>query len=160
MGHKGNNLSELNFPVAVTVNDDGIIMILDKHRYNVVCYNMNGTFLGEFGGKGYSLGWFYHPTKIASDGAGMVYIGQIYLNRVQICSLPRFIIDKQKELNSKNLSDIDKKLILETLISEPKSNKEVVLGKGLKLSALNESLQFANLVFVLSYYSMEVLQNA
>jgi hypothetical protein len=66
-------------------------MVLDKHRYTVVCFDSGGKFKGEFGGKGSSPGWFYHPTSIAANDGNSVFIGQIYLNRVQMCHIPEFI---------------------------------------------------------------------
>jgi hypothetical protein len=100
IGYKGNDLGELNFPISVAETDDGIIMVLDKHRYNVICFDLSGRFLGEFGGKGSSPGWFYHPTWLAVDELDHIYIGQVYLNRVQVCALPDFIRDRQKQVNS------------------------------------------------------------
>jgi len=92
IGHKGNNVGELNFPVAVAVTDDELVMVLDKHRFNIVCFDHSGRFLGEFGGKGISPGWFYHPSLLAVDDQNRVYIGQIFKNRVQICKIPDFIV--------------------------------------------------------------------
>jgi len=94
IGYKGNNIGELNFPVAATLTNDDLLLILDKHRYAVVCFTLEGKFLGEFGGKGYQPGWFYHPTLLAVDNQDMVYIGQIFLNRIQACRIPQFIYDR------------------------------------------------------------------
>jgi DNA-binding beta-propeller fold protein YncE len=93
LGHQGNNIGELNFPVAVTVRDDGMVMVLDKHRFNVLCFAQEGNFLGEFGGKGMRPGWFYYPTLLAVDTNGLVYIGQILGHRVDVCRIPNFILD-------------------------------------------------------------------
>jgi hypothetical protein len=92
-GYRGGNVGELNFPVAVTVKDDGMVMVLDKHRFNVLCFAHGGKFLGEFGGKGMRPGWFYHPTLLAVDTNGLVYIGQIFGRRVDVCRIPDFIRD-------------------------------------------------------------------
>ena len=91
IGHGGTDLGELNFPVAVAVTDQDIIMVLDKHRYNVVCFSTSGKFLGEFGGKGISPGWFFHPTWLAVDSQDQVYVGQIFNNKIQVCRIPDFI---------------------------------------------------------------------
>jgi hypothetical protein len=94
LGHKGNNIGELNFPQAVAVTDEDLVLVLDKHRFNVVCFDLTGRFLGEFGGKGLNPGWFYHPTLLAVDREHRVYIGQIYENKTQICRLPEFIVKR------------------------------------------------------------------
>ena len=78
--------------VAVT---DGLVMVLDKMRFNIVCFSHEGRFLGEFGGKGISPGWFYFPSLLVADGSDQVIVGQIFLNRVQICRIPRFIAEHE-----------------------------------------------------------------
>ncbi|MDM7913898.1 MAG: NHL repeat-containing protein [Candidatus Eisenbacteria bacterium] len=91
VGYGGNNIGELNFPVAVAGTDEGLLLVLDKHRYAVLCFDREGTFLGEFGGLGSSPGWFYHPTLLATDGKEIVYVGQWFEGKVQMCRVPRFI---------------------------------------------------------------------
>lgn len=98
IGHKGTTPGDLNFPVSVAVTNDGIVMILDKHRYNVVCFTENGKFLGEFGGKGINPGWFYHPTRLAVDNKNQTYIGQIFNNKVQVCVFPEFIRERKNQI--------------------------------------------------------------
>ena len=90
-GHGGTGIGELSFPAAAAVADNGLILVLDKHRFNVQCYSSAGTFLGEFGGKGISPGWFYHPAWLAIDGLDQVYVGQIFGNKIQVCRIPDFI---------------------------------------------------------------------
>jgi hypothetical protein len=99
IGIKGTTPGALNFPVSVDVTDENIILVLDKHRFNVVCFAENGKFLGEFGGKGVSPGWFYHPTWVAVDGRDQIYIGQVFQNKVQVCSLPEFIKERNRRLS-------------------------------------------------------------
>jgi len=101
IGGEGTDIGTLNFPVDVAVSPDSIVMVLDKHRYNVVCFTIDGQFLGEFGGMGFRRGWFYHPNSFAVDNLGRCYISQIFLNLVQVCDLPRFIVEKAKALTIK-----------------------------------------------------------
>lgn len=107
VGYKGSTIGELNFPISVAVSDDHIIHILDKHRHNVVCYSREGKFLGEFGGKGTHDGWFYHPEWIAVDNHHQVYIGQVFGSRVQVCSLPDFIVDRNNQLHIEQITQED-----------------------------------------------------
>jgi DNA-binding beta-propeller fold protein YncE len=92
IGYRGNSPGELSFPVDVAVQGD-LVMVLDKHRYNVVCFDGGGRFLGEFGGKGHSPGWFYHPTLLEAGEQGLVYVGQIFQNKIQVCRIPEFILN-------------------------------------------------------------------
>ena len=104
IGDLGTDIGTLNFPVSVAVTDDSIVMVLDKSRYNVVCFTTDGQFLGEFGGMGFRLGWFYHPQFFAVDNLGRCYISQIFLNLVQVCDLPKFIVEKAKSFNHKTFT--------------------------------------------------------
>lgn len=91
IGFKGNAVGTLNFPVAVETTPEGLILVVDKHRYCIAAFDESGRFLGEFGGKGYRPGWFFHPSLLAVPDAGRVVVGQIFQNRIQICALPTFI---------------------------------------------------------------------
>ncbi|MBD3160738.1 MAG: hypothetical protein GF346_01225 [Candidatus Eisenbacteria bacterium] len=92
IGHKGNDVGELNFPVAVARTPDGILLILDKNRFATVCFDERGSFLGEFGGKGFRPGWFYYPSLLAAGSGDRVYIAQVHESLIQICRIPGFII--------------------------------------------------------------------
>lgn len=91
IGIRGNTPGMLNFPVAVDVTSEGIVAVLDKMRFAVVCYSTDGRFLGEFGGKGFRDGWFYHPSLLAVSDDDHVIVGQILDNRVQVCRIPRYV---------------------------------------------------------------------
>ncbi len=119
IGVQGTDAGSLNFPVAVAVADGGqILTVLDKHRYVVVCYTLDGKFIGEYGGMGFSLGWFYHPGAFALDKFNRAYISQVYLNRVQVCALPDAIIQKAKSLNIKSSQTQTSPQKLETMLRE------------------------------------------
>ena len=94
IGRKGNTVGKLNFPVKVAFASDDLMLVLDKHRINVVCFTLGGDFLGEFGGKGSSPGWFYHPTLLEVNKHNQVYVGQIFENKIQLCKIPLFITEK------------------------------------------------------------------
>jgi hypothetical protein len=91
IGTPGTIAGTLGFPVAVDVASDGTILVLDQNRFSVLCYDRWGKFLGEFGGKGYSPGWFYFPSLLAVDETDQVYVGQILDNRLQVCRIPDVI---------------------------------------------------------------------
>jgi sugar lactone lactonase YvrE len=98
IGYLGTQVGELNFPVATAVTADKTVLVLDKHRFDVACFTNDGKFLGEFGGKGISPGWFYHPNWLAIDSNGLIYIGQIFNNKIQICRMPAPILERQQKI--------------------------------------------------------------
>ncbi|MEW5922508.1 MAG: hypothetical protein AB1746_00820 [Candidatus Zixiibacteriota bacterium] len=102
LGYKGSSVGELAFPISVDISADGIVTVLDKHRFTVVCFSQSGKFLGEFGGKGMRAGWFYHPTWLANGPENEIFIGQTYNNMVQVCRLPQFIVDRHLQIHSNN----------------------------------------------------------
>ncbi len=118
IGSRGNDVGELNFPCAVDVVDHQIVVVLDKHRYNVLCFSLEGVFLGEFGGMGYEPGWFYHPEYLAVDELGRIYISQMFLNRVQTCNLPAFILDKATPLRQSHYQKSTQPWLLEAAKEE------------------------------------------
>ena len=91
IGVYGSEPGTLNFPVAVEVSPDGIVLVLDKPRFTVVCFAPDGRFLGEFGGRGVSPGWFMGPSLLAVASSDRIIVGQVYQSRIQICALPDFI---------------------------------------------------------------------
>ena len=123
IGTQGTDVGYLNFPVGVAVTGGGVLLVLDKHRFNVVCYSIDGKFLGEFGGMGFRPGWFYHPGAIAVDNQGRSYISQVYLNLVQVCALPESIIENAK---SRSIKSSETKINLPLLKA---ANREEVIGQ-------------------------------
>jgi hypothetical protein len=93
VGQFGSEPGTLNFPVAVEVSPDGIVLVLDKPRFAVVCFAPDGRFLGEFGGRGVSPGWFMGPSLLAVASSDRVIVGQVYQSRIQVCALPDFIVN-------------------------------------------------------------------
>ncbi len=157
IGHKGSNPGEMAFPVSVTVNQSGIVMILDKMRFNVICYTPDGKFLGEFGGKGVSPGWFYHPTLLAAIGTNGVYVGQVFKNRIQLCTIPEFIRTKAGQLISQTSFRSDRLSL--NVNAQDIRFEEVMPERGL-ISEENFGFQHFLILLHTTYYSMEVLQNA
>lgn len=101
-GYLGSTTGELTFPVSAAMNGDGMVLVLDKQRYNVLCFATTGKFVGEFGGKGISPGWFYLPSYLATDATDQVYISQVFLNRVQICRIPDSIQRRFEQAQAKD----------------------------------------------------------
>lgn len=91
IGIPGGNATEFAFPVAVDVTPSGLVAVLDKMRFVVVFLTLEGRALGEFGGKGYRDGWFYHPSLMVVSGEDQVVVGQVMDGRIQICRVPSFV---------------------------------------------------------------------
>jgi hypothetical protein len=134
IGYQGNNVGELNFPVAVALSAAGEVLVLDKHRFNVVCFDAHGKFIGEFGGKGVSPGWFFQPTLLEVDRSGQAYIGQIFENKVQVCGLPAFLARAAK--TEEQLGD--QSLATQLLINREEKKQEKLMQK----EATPEQTQF------------------
>lgn len=98
LGSKGSAPGEMNFPISVAVNGDSVIHVLDKNRFNVLCFRMDGLFLGEFGGKGMSAGWFYHPQRIAINARNQIVVAQIMKGIIQVCEPPDFLMPDTLDL--------------------------------------------------------------
>lgn len=91
IGYPGSVTGAFAGPSNVDVASDGTILVLDTRRYNILCFDPWGKFLGEFGGKGSSPGWFNWPSLMTVNDLDQVCVGQIFLNRVQICRIPEVI---------------------------------------------------------------------
>lgn len=100
IGHFGSKPGTLNFPVAVEVSPEGLILVLDRARYCVVCFSPDKQVLGEFGGKGISPGWFMGPTLLAIPSADLAIVGQVFRNKIQVCSVPDFIRVKAGQISA------------------------------------------------------------
>jgi len=82
-GEPGGIERKLSFPIAAAGDDEGNILILDKHRHVLVKYDPNARWVEEFGGFGGEPGHFYHPTVLASASHGECIVAQIFAGRVQ-----------------------------------------------------------------------------
>lgn len=91
IGTPGGNATEFAFPVAVDVTPSGLVAVLDKMRFVVVFLTLEGRALGEFGGKGYRDGWFYHPSLLVASDEDHVVVGQVLDGRIQVCRVPSFV---------------------------------------------------------------------
>ena len=94
IGFRGNTPGQLNFPVAVEVLPSGVVAVLDKMRFTVLCFAPSGRFLGEFGGRGFRDGWFYHPILLAAVGEDRIVVGQVLDQRVQVLRVPDFVFTR------------------------------------------------------------------
>ncbi|RMF99597.1 MAG: 6-bladed beta-propeller, partial [Nitrospirae bacterium] len=60
------------------------LYIVDFMRHAVSVYDYRGRFLFEFGGKGWSSGWFLFPRYLDVDSKGRVFVADTFNQRVQV----------------------------------------------------------------------------
>jgi len=87
IGQKGGAYGELSFPIAISADSRGNMLVLDKHRHSIVAYDNQGKPIGEMGGKGTGSGWFYHPISMVIDTKDRIWVAQIFQNRIQVLQL-------------------------------------------------------------------------
>jgi len=87
IGQKGGTYGELSFPIAVSQDSKGNMLVLDKHRHSIVAYDSQGKPIGEIGGKGMGSGWFYHPISMVIDSRDRIWVAQVFQNRIQVLQL-------------------------------------------------------------------------
>lgn len=70
--------------MAVTVDKEGAIWVLDKKKYRVAKLDESGTVLLSFGSEGSGAGQFNNPTAIAVSNSGLVFVADRSNHNVQI----------------------------------------------------------------------------
>lgn len=84
-GHKGGAFGKMSRPRALAVDEKKkCVYIVDYMRHTVLIFDLAGKFMYEFGGMGWSPGWFNYPTDIALNRNGELYIADLFNNRVQV----------------------------------------------------------------------------
>lgn len=84
IGTPGVLFYQLTRPVGVTADNEGHIFVTSSTASKVNIYDRDGNFIYAFGGSGTTLGRFYRPTKIVSNGTDKIYILENPLKRIQV----------------------------------------------------------------------------
>ncbi|XP_019616499.1 PREDICTED: tripartite motif-containing protein 3-like [Branchiostoma belcheri] len=74
----------MKYPVHITVDRDGNILVSDCENHCVYVYNEDGQFLFQFGGKGSGDGQLKHPQGICTDGQGNIIVADYGNHRVEM----------------------------------------------------------------------------
>jgi len=77
--------------VDITVDDKGIISVLDQKTGKIYQYDQEGNLLTVFAGIGNWKGVFQMPTSIDTDKAGNIYALDRNLNNIQVYEPTKFI---------------------------------------------------------------------
>ena len=91
-GGQGTGNGNLNFPVAVAVNESaGEVIVTDLQPTlagyrgaGVHVFSRSGAFQRRFGGYGEGQGLFVRPMGVAVDGSGRIYVSDAYQNVIQV----------------------------------------------------------------------------
>lgn len=85
-GEKGGVMGKLSQPKTVAIDvKRNLIYVVDYMRHAVSAYTRNrGRFLFEFGGRGWSEGWFQFPVYVDVDREGKIIVADFFNNRIQI----------------------------------------------------------------------------
>ena len=88
-GKKGGRYGQLSRPKGIAASPSlSIIVVIDYMRHTGLVYDYNtGKFLGEFGGEGWSPGWFAGPRDVDIDAQGRIYVVDSFNRRVQVLIL-------------------------------------------------------------------------
>jgi hypothetical protein len=106
VGSPGDGFGELSFPIAVSLDTTGNILVLDKHRHKLIQYDQMGKATAEYGGLGVGPGWFYHPISLLIDKQNRVWVAQGLNNLVQVLQLPN--VDEPATLTEEEKSSFDR----------------------------------------------------
>ena len=71
-------------PIAVAVDAEGSLWILDKKKYRVIKLDAEGKIIFSFGSEGTGEGQFDSPTDLVISPAGKIYVSDKRRNWVQI----------------------------------------------------------------------------
>jgi len=86
LGQKGGTFGKLSRPRGVAADPkQDLIYVIDYMRHTGQAYDyQTGRFRFEFGGRGWSPGWFNYPTDIIVDKFSRLYIADLFNHRVQV----------------------------------------------------------------------------
>ena len=85
IGDKEKQRSHFRAPRAVCIDSNDYVYVTDEHKHCVMVFDQGGEFKMYFGNYGKCTGGFFnHPTGIAVDSFGRVYVCDKLNKRVQI----------------------------------------------------------------------------
>jgi len=89
-GEKGGSSAKLSQARSLAVDvARQVIYVCDYMRHAVNLYNyVDGKYLFEIGGLGFSPGWFRHPLSVTVDGRSNLIVADYFNNRVQVLFVP------------------------------------------------------------------------
>ena len=84
LGRTNKPEENLGLPTNITVSKDGLLLITDSGRFQVVIYDRDGHERGSIGRPGANLGHFARPRGLDTDKHGLIYVVDAAFENVQI----------------------------------------------------------------------------
>lgn len=88
---KKNNIEIQPYLADITVNEKGIISVLQQNNGRVYQYDQEGNMLASFGGIGERRGQFKMPVSLTIDSEGCIYVLDKELECIQVFKPTRYI---------------------------------------------------------------------
>ena len=83
-GGPGEREGELNWPVGIAVDKQGIVYISEYDNSRISLFTSEGQFIKAFGGFGHDPGQFERPRGLAVDSSGILYITDLQSNCIKM----------------------------------------------------------------------------
>jgi len=83
-GSKGTSNGLFSSPLALTVDQNGLIFVCDTGNHRIQVFDMNGTRTKTFGSEGTTNNQFKHPSGVAIDRLGFLFVCDSHNHRVHI----------------------------------------------------------------------------
>jgi tripartite motif-containing protein 71 len=84
-GSRGSGDGQFQNPWGITIVD-GVVYVTDSQLSRVQAFDLNGAFLGKWGGYGRGPYQFANPSGIVHDASGNLYIADTANDRIQVYS--------------------------------------------------------------------------
>lgn len=78
----GNEIGVFNNPIGITVSNDRVY-VCDANNDRIQVFDRYGSSLALIGGSGGGDGQFSHPSRIAVDSLGTVFVSDVGADQVQ-----------------------------------------------------------------------------
>ena len=83
-GKQGEGDGEFTFPLCLSVNKSGQVLVCDAGNNRIQVFELNGKFVSKFGTKGSKLGEFNCPDSVAVLSNGRIAVSEYGNHRIQI----------------------------------------------------------------------------
>ena len=83
-GRRGLFIGNMPRPKGITVDNNGLIYVVESYHDYLLIFNVKGQFLMPIGGSGQGVGQFYLPAGVWSDNNNKVYIADMFNGRVVV----------------------------------------------------------------------------
>ena len=83
-GKQGGGDGEFMYPICLSVNKSGHLMVCERRNNRIQVFELNGKFVGKFGTQGSNLGEFKSPSSVAVLSNGRIVVTDSDNHRIQI----------------------------------------------------------------------------